>query len=129
MPFYSYRCPAGHCEDVFLSVQARNHPRKCKVCAKKVTRLFSSFGVHGEHHAHQLYSFEQKYWEEATGQKFDNAGQLNTWCKENGKAVVDPSTYRTPKPEAFSEREAIKSLDKIYETNHSLGTVKTKGKK
>lgn len=114
---------------MFLPVQARNYRRRCKVCNKIVMRLFSSFGVHGENHAHQLYQFEQKYWKEATGQKFENAGQLDQWCKDNGKQVVDPSTFRVSKPEAFSEREAIKSLDKIYETNHSLGAVKTKGKK
>lgn len=127
MPVYSFRCPDGHCEDVFLQVQARNFRRRCKVCAKPVTRLFSAFGIHGENHAHQLYSFEQKYWEEATGQKFQNAGELDTWCKENGKSVVDPSTFRVKKPEDFSEREALKALDKVYENNHDLGTVKTKG--
>jgi len=94
-----------------------------------MTRLFSTFGIAGENHAHQLYNFEQKYWEEATGQKFENAGQLEQWCKDNGKSVVDPSTFRTPKPEQFNERQALKALDKIYDNNHDLGAVTTKEKK
>jgi hypothetical protein len=126
VPVYSFRCPDAHCEDVFLQIQHRNFRRRCKVCNKVTMRMFSSFGIHGENHAHQLYQFEQKYWEDATGQKLDNTGQLEKWCKDNGKAVVDPSTFRVTKPEVVNEREAIKALDKIYQKNHDLGAHTTK---
>lgn len=126
MPIYPFRCPEGHAEDVFRKIESRNRKKPCGTCRKPMTRQFAAFGIAGEHHAHTFYESERQKWALATGQQHQTAGELKDWCDQNGKTIVEPG-FKPKKPEDFSEREALKALDKIHSENHSLGTVDSGG--
>ena len=125
MPRYDFKCPKGHVSEYVLPMDRRDDPLKqrCRVCHAPLKRVFTAPSIKGEHETKTFYEHERNAWALATGQAHNDARELETWCAENGKSIVSPG-FKPKKPEDFSEREALKALDKVYSDNHGLGEVR-----
>lgn len=128
MPRYDFRCKNGHVSEYVLPIEKRDKPlrERCRECKGALERIFTPPAIMGEHEAKTFYEHEREAWALATGQQHQTAGELKDWCAANGKTIVDKG-FKPKKPEDFSEKQALDALGKIYDENHSLGSVNTGG--
>lgn len=125
MPIYPFICPSGHRTERFLRMEDRDQPQRCGMCAKRMTRQIAAFGISGEHHAHTMYEYERDAWALATGQNHRTAGELEAWAKANGKTILSNKETLRPVDNTPTDHEIEKALTKVYDENHSCGTIAT----
>jgi hypothetical protein len=102
----------------------RDTPQTCALCQRLMTRQLTGFGITREHVIQRQYEFEQDKWALATGIKHETAADFEAWAKANNKTILAPGETIKKIDNLPEDREIEKTLDKVYEKNHDLGSVK-----
>lgn len=123
MPVYEYVCVCGREREELVPLGRVKLPI-CHACNRRMKRKVSVPAPFGAANVRTMAERERKGWALATGQRIENARQLDEWAKANGKAIVERGFQAKRVDNTPSEDEVGRMIERYESDKAPVVTTK-----